>query len=54
MGSDINYNTEATELQCPSHGSHYNLEGHVVKGPADDNLKQYAVEETERGIRVVL
>ena len=54
LGSDVNYNSEATELQCPSHGSRYDLEGHVVEGPADNALKQYAVEETATEIRVLL
>jgi cytochrome b6-f complex iron-sulfur subunit len=34
---------------CPCHGSRYDLEGVVEKGPAKLNLKKLRVEQTEDG-----
>lgn len=30
-------------IQCPCHGSRYDIQGRVIRGPADQNLTSYAV-----------
>ncbi len=37
------------QYECPCHGSLYNREGHVEKGPANSPLKRLRVTTTEAG-----
>lgn len=30
-------------IQCPCHGSRYDIRGHVIRGPAEENLASYQV-----------
>ena len=41
-------------LTCPCHGSTYDLEGNVIRGPAKANLQRFDVEITANGIDVVV
>ena len=38
-------NVTPTELICPCHGSSFDRQGRVLKGPADRQLVRYRVEE---------
>jgi len=41
-------------LSCPCHGSHFDRQGRVLKGPADRSLRRLKVEEHEGIIEVVV
>jgi Rieske Fe-S protein len=43
-GSEVHYNAAAGRLDCPSHGSQFDLDGKVVHGPATRPLLPYRVE----------
>jgi cytochrome b6-f complex iron-sulfur subunit len=43
-----------TGLVCPCHGSSFDLQGHVLKGPADRQLPRYRVEERGDFFEVVV
>lgn len=40
-GCTVNYNKNAMDLNCPCHGSQFNLNGSVARGPAAFPLKTY-------------
>jgi len=44
--------TEQNELVCPCHGSRYNFNGDVVKGPAQNSLKQLEFKKDNNKIIV--
>ena len=41
-------------LECPCHGSRYNTNGEVIKGPAPRNLRPYPVTADAEHIRIAL
>jgi len=48
----VEYNPELKKIVCPCHGSTYDLEGKVLKGPAQKSLGVYETEYSEG--RVIL
>lgn len=40
-GCTVGYNKKANRIDCPCHGSAFNIEGGVVNGPAKKPLKAY-------------
>lgn len=47
-------NVTSTELVCPCHGSSFDRQGTVLKGPADRQLLRYRVEERGDYFEVVV
>ena len=47
-------NVTPTELICPCHGSSFDRQGRVLKGPADRQLLRYRVEEQGEFLVVVV
>ena len=43
-GSEVHYNATDNRLDCPSHGSQFAPDGHVLHGPAKLPLAAYRVE----------
>lgn len=43
-GSEVHYNAADNRLDCPSHGSQFAPDGHVLHGPAKLPLAAYRVE----------
>ena len=41
-------------LTCPCHGSTYDLEGNVIRGPAKASLQRFEVFVTSNGIDVII
>lgn len=51
LGCTIN-KTENDKLLCPCHGSEYDLDGKVVKGPAYKNLEIISAEVINEGTQI--
>lgn len=51
-GSEVHLNAQSWTLDCPSHGSRFDLEGKVVHGPASKPLRPYKVAVEGDRIRV--
>lgn len=43
----VEYDPENTRIQCPCHGSRYDLEGNVLNGPAREPLTRFESELTD-------
>ncbi len=48
----VAYNNQAKRIDCPCHGSKYDLDGNVIHGPAAKPLKTY--EASIAGDRILL
>ncbi len=44
QGCTVAYNASTNELPCPCHGSRFNINGKVLNGPAQRDLKKYTVK----------
>jgi len=53
LGCITRYQPDARIIACPCHGSHFNLEGEVIAGPAPRPLNQFAIDVSSRGQLVV-
>ena len=51
-GCDVEWGKGQAELECPCHGSRFDLEGKVLEGPADDPLPSYPVSEADGVVTV--
>jgi cytochrome b6-f complex iron-sulfur subunit len=51
LGCKLN-KMDKSEIVCPCHGSRFSVEGKVLKGPADNNLKElsYSVNKSAKEI----
>lgn len=43
LGCLVGFNAEVGEMQCPCHGSRYDINGNVLQGPAPAPLRSYGV-----------
>ncbi len=43
LGCTVGWNEEARRFDCPCHGSHFRVDGSVIKGPAKRPLTGYPV-----------
>lgn len=48
----LGYNSSATKLVCPRHGSEFSTTGSVLRGPANSALFKYKTEFTSPNLRV--
>lgn len=46
QGCTVAYNPGAGDLECPCHGSVYNIAGNVLVGPAPSPLRAYTISKT--------
>lgn len=53
LGCTIN-KVESDRFVCPCHGSEYNLNGKVVKGPAYKNLQTIPFQISEDGKNIII
>lgn len=51
---DCELNPAANLLICPCHGSEFSMEGKVLQGPADSDLKKYTVSTDAEHIYIQL
>ncbi len=53
-GCDLDWVKDKAELDCPCHGSRFDLDGKVLEGPADEPLPAYPVSEADGVVTVGL
>jgi cytochrome b6-f complex iron-sulfur subunit len=54
QGCTVGYNPTAGDLECPCHGSVYNLSGNVLVGPAPSPLRSFTVSQTGTVLTITL
>jgi Rieske Fe-S protein len=52
LGCVVGYNAKEKRIDCPCHGSRYDLDGNVLHGPAPKPLKKY--EASLSGDRILI
>ena len=52
QGTNVNYRSSQQDFLCPNHGSIFDKNGLVKKGPATSALKKYNTELTGNNLRV--
>ena len=50
----VKYDHKNQRLNCPAHGSRFDLEGAVLRGPAKEHLETYRAELTEDSVMLYL
>jgi len=50
----MSYNPDSKHIECPCHGSRFDLGGKVLKGPAETPLKQYPAKLSGESIIVTI
>jgi cytochrome b6-f complex iron-sulfur subunit len=50
----VGYKSSEQKIKCPCHGSEFDLNGHVIKGPAPRPLEAYAAVLAENQVIVTL
>jgi cytochrome b6-f complex iron-sulfur subunit len=48
----LSYNSAASKLTCPCHGSTFSISGSVLNGPASSSLKQYSVTQSGNTLHI--
>jgi Rieske Fe-S protein len=46
--------TDGQKINCPSHGSQFDMKGVVIDGPASIDLKRFRTEQTETNINIYI
>lgn len=46
--------TDGAKINCPSHGSQFDMKGLVIDGPATKDLKRFKIELTPNNINIFL
>ena len=54
MGCQIDWDADATQYACPCHGSRFESDGSVARGPAKKPIASYAVESDGSTLRIAL
>lgn len=52
QGTPVNYETASKNFVCPNHGSTFDINGSVTKGPATKALTKYNTSLTGNSLRV--
>lgn len=53
LGCKLN-KMEDNEIVCPCHGSRFSVEGKVLKGPADNNLKELSYNVNKSAKEIII
>ncbi len=51
-GCEVFFNTSTGQLPCPCHGSVFDINGNVVKGPALTPIKKYSVSLSDNKLTI--
>ena len=49
----VMWDASSNSVKCPAHGSRFDANGKVTKGPAREDLAQYRVEKKENKLRIL-
>ena len=53
LGCTVNWLDSGSKFVCPCHGSNFDSDGRVIKGPAPGNLERYEVTLAKDGRLVI-
>jgi len=46
LGCEVKWNAAECSWDCPCHGARYDVDGDVLTGPADRQLKKIEIQDT--------
>ena len=52
LGCKVPFRDDCNSFKCPCHGSHYNIDGEYLDGPAPRSLDRFAMEFTNGNVEV--